>query len=377
MTVVAATAKSLAGSLGPAAGAAVMATGIVSVALHASGHEVLSDALLILTASLWLLLGAVFLHRLRFDRRRWREEARQPSSLTATAASAVLGQRLTLLGWSWAGFTLLVVAAALCLILLGDPRNVRGYPRTGAAFLFVVAPQSLTVLAAALAVRLGWTWLVFGAFVPFAFALGFYVVAVTRFDFAQLRMGAGDQWIAGGAIAISTLACAGLAQATTTTRTLVGLHVLFRSASLVLWVLTIAWLPALIGGEARWTRPRFDIRRWATVFPLGMYSVMSVTTGAATGSTWMAEFGRDWVWVALAAWIATIVGAGRAIRTRASSRARGSSPQSGAQLARSGRMLGVKQSSRRIPGRWDQRSVARRWRRRDRGASRNGDRSDP
>lgn len=311
--VLPATATRLTGALGPDAGGAVMATGIVSVALHADGPQTLSRALLVLTASLWLLLGTLFLHRLCFDRRRWRDEARQPSSLTAVAASAVLGVRLTLLGWTWAGCTLLAIATALCLILLGGHRNTHGFPNTGAAFLFVVAPQSVAVLAAALAERLTLTWLAFGAFLPFAFGLGVYVFALTRFDFSQLRTGAGDQWVSGGAIAISTLACAELAEATTTMRTLGGLHVPLRIASLVLWVLTVAWLPALIGGEVRSTRPRFDMRRWATVFPLGMYSVMSVTTGAATGSTWIVEFGRAWAWVALAAWVATSVGAGRSI----------------------------------------------------------------
>jgi tellurite resistance protein TehA-like permease len=321
-----ATASRLVRSLGPDAGSAVMATGIVSVALHADGREMLSRALLVLTASLWLLLGAIFLYRVCFDRSRWRDEVRRPSSLTAIAATAVLGVRLTLLGWSWAGSALLAIATALCLILPSGPWNARGFPSTGAAFLFVVAPQSLAVLAGALAERLALTWLVFGAFVPFAFGLGVYVLTVTRFDFAELRTGAGDQWVAGGAIAISTLACAELAQATTAMRTLGGLHVLLRIASVVLWAMTIAWLPVLIGGEARSTRPRFDVRRWATVFPLGMYSVMSVTTGAVTGSTWMVEFGRAWAWVALAAWIAVTVGAGRAVRTRASSPAPRSSP---------------------------------------------------
>ncbi len=290
-----------------------MATGIVSVAFLGDGLQTLSRALLVLTASLWLLLGALFLYRLWLHRRRWLHEARQPSSLTAVAASAVLGVRLTLLGWTWAGWALLVAAAALCLILLGGQRNTHGVPSTGAAFLFVVAPQSVAVLAAAVAGRLTLTWLAFGALFPFAFGLAVYVLALTRFDFSQLRNGAGDQWVSGGAIAISTLACAELAEATTTIRTLGGLHVPLRSASLMLWVLTIAWLPALIVGEARSTRPRFDMRRWATVFPLGMYSVMSVTTGAATGSTWMVEFGRAWAWVALAAWLATSIGAGLAV----------------------------------------------------------------
>lgn len=291
-----------------------MATGIVSVAMYADGRVTLSRALLTLTAIGWGVLGVVCLHRALVDRPRWREEARQPSSLAAVAGTAVLGVRLTVLGWSWAGCTLLAIATGLCLILLGDVWKARVLPLTGAAFLVVVAPQSLAVLAAALAQRLVLGWLGFGGLLLFAFALGGYVVVLARFEFAQLRLGAGDHWVSAGALAISTLACVETARAAGMVRALSALHDPLRVSSVVLSLLTIAWLPALIGAEALWTRPRYDVRRWATVFPLGMYSIMGITVGAVTGLTWMRDFGRIWAWVALAAWIATAIGAARAIR---------------------------------------------------------------
>jgi hypothetical protein len=132
-----------------------MATGIVSVAIRADGQEALSLALLVLTAIAWVLLAAVGLHRVCFDRQRWREEAQQVASLTAVAGTAILGVRLTLLGWSWAGWTLLAIATTLCLTALSAVRKARALPGTGAAFLVVVAPQSLTVLAAS-ALREDW-----------------------------------------------------------------------------------------------------------------------------------------------------------------------------------------------------------------------------
>jgi tellurite resistance protein TehA-like permease len=301
--------------LGADAGGAVMATGAVSVAMHADGREMISRSLLALTAIEWALLGIVFLGRVLIDRRRWREEARQVSSLTAVAGTAVLGVRLTLLGWYWAGWMLLAIATAVWLILLGGCK-VYSRPGTGAGFLVVVAPQSLAVLAAALADRPELHALVIGALLVFALGLGAYVVMLARFDFAQLRTGAGDHWVAGGAIAISTLACAKLAHATSTALPSSGLHDPLRIAGVMLWTMSIAWLPVLIGAEVRWVRTRYDARRWATVFPLGMYSVMSMTAGGATGSTWMLAFGRAWAWVALAAWIATALAAGRAMHRR-------------------------------------------------------------
>lgn len=62
----------------PAAGAAVMATGIVSTGLHLIGAEALSLAALALAGAAWVLLGLGFVRRLVLDRGRWAAEARSP-----------------------------------------------------------------------------------------------------------------------------------------------------------------------------------------------------------------------------------------------------------------------------------------------------------
>lgn len=281
-----------------------MATGIVSVALHVAGRESFSRGLLVLTAIGWTLLGMIFLHRAVFSRNRWGGEARQPSSLTAVAGTAVLGVRVILLGWSGVGWVLLATATALSVALGGALRGER-LPRTGAAFLVVVALQSLAGLAA----RLYVPWLGWFGLVVFLCGIAAYVIVLRRFDFAQLRSGMGDQWIAGGALAISTLTCAEVWQAFTRLRLQGGLDDVLRTGSLVLWVLTMLWLPALIGAEVMSIRRRYDVRRWATVFPLGMYSVMSFNVGTAVRTAWLVHFARAWSWVALGAWILTTIGA--------------------------------------------------------------------
>jgi tellurite resistance protein TehA-like permease len=289
-----------------------MATGIVSIVVHSDGYETLSRALLAITAAGWVLLGAVFLGQLFLDRAVWLQEARRPRSLTAVAGTAVLGSRLTLLGWSWAGWALLASATIWCLVLLLWLASARSLPGTGASFLVVVAPQSVAVLAASLGEHLLIAWPALAALAPFALGLAAYPIALTRFDFRQLRIGTGDQWVAGGALAISTLACAQIAEATVATRALAAVHEPLRVASIVLWVLTIAWLPALVGAELRWPRPRYEIGRWATVFPLGMYAAMSVAVGIAAGVGPFVTLGKGWAWVALVAWIGVTVGmAGR------------------------------------------------------------------
>ncbi len=298
------------GAAGPEAGGAVMATAIVSIAIQSDGQEALSRALLVIATVMWGLLGGLFLTRLRHDRSRWRDEAARPAALTGVAGTAVLGARLTELGWSWAGRALLALATVLYLVLLSVWMRERSVPSGGVGFLLVVAPESLAVLAAALADRTGVAWPALVAVVPFVAGLDAYPVVLARFETrAQLRFGAGDQWVSGGALAISTLACARIAETTASHRALAELHATLRIASLVLCALTIAWLPVLLGAEARWPRPSYDVRRWATVFPLGMYSVMSVATGALTNVPALVTFGKTWAWVALAAWAVTTLGA--------------------------------------------------------------------
>ena len=41
-----------------------------------------------------------------------------------------------------------------------------------------------------------------------------------------------------------------------------------------------------------------DVRRWATVLPLGMYAACSLAIGQVTGITGIADFGQVWTWVA-------------------------------------------------------------------------------
>ncbi|MDQ0599524.1 hypothetical protein QF037_003869 [Streptomyces canus] len=79
----------------PAAGAAVMATGIVSVGLHLTGYETLSRIALALAGVAWAALAADFAVRLLWDRAGWVAQAETPGALTAVAATAVLGTRVS------------------------------------------------------------------------------------------------------------------------------------------------------------------------------------------------------------------------------------------------------------------------------------------
>ena len=137
--------------------------------------------------------------------------------------------------------------------------------------MLTVSTESLAVLAAVLAANEHAHWLLDAALAPFLLGLGFYLFAISRFDIRQLAVGRGDHWITGGALAISTLAAGRITRAANSLGALHSAHVTLKDTSVVLWALTIAWLPALLAAEA--LRPRLGT-----------------------------DFARIWVWAAVAVW---------------------------------------------------------------------------
>lgn len=311
-----AAAKTWAG-LPPAAGSAVMATGIVSVGLHVAGHEILSLILLALAAGLWVLLAADFTRRFFYDRHGFAADAATPPALTAVAATAVLGTRLSLAGHHTIAEVLLAVAAAAWPGLLVSVMRhwKRGMP--GAAFLVCVATQGLAVLAGTLELAGRGGWLGDAALALFALGLVLYGEALVRFDMQEIVTGLGDQWIAAGALAISALAGSKLVASDRWTD---GGHQALRVTTLVLLGLDMAGYAVLLAAEIVRPRPRYTIKRWATVFPLGMTAVAALSTASAEHLPWLRSTGEALLWVAFAAWLLTGVAAVATAAKAASSR---------------------------------------------------------
>ncbi|WP_254047476.1 tellurite resistance/C4-dicarboxylate transporter family protein [Streptomyces aureus] len=288
----------------PVAGAAVMATGILSVGLSLTGFEVVSVVALWLATALWLLLALGFSALLLGDRRRWEATADTPPALTAVAATTVLGVRFELLGLTPVAVSLLVLAAVVWPVTM--VAVLRHLPRRapGAVFLICVATQGLAVLCAVLAPEAG-DWLARVALGLFLLGLVWYVDALVRFDLRQVVTGAGDHWIAGGALAISALAGSKLLASGVWSD---GAATSLRTTTLVLTALDLAWYAVLLCGELARPRLGYDVRRWATVFPLGMTAVASLSVAAATGVGWLETWGRVLLWIAVAVWLPTSYG---------------------------------------------------------------------
>ncbi|MEV7982029.1 tellurite resistance/C4-dicarboxylate transporter family protein [Streptomyces sp. NPDC086519] len=300
----------------PATGAAVMATGIMSTGLHLAGAEALSRVALVAACVMWVALAADVAVRLVLDRRRRVAQARTPGTLSAVAATTVLGTRFSALGWQTLAEALLALAVVLWLPLLilvvkhWKPRM------PGAVFLVCVATQGPAVLGATLAAAVTTAWLAHLSLVLFWLGLAMYGLAAPRFVWRQIAEGPGDQWVAGGALAISALAGASLLAADSARLYLWNDddRGVLRTVTVALLVLALAWYAVLLAAEVAWPRPRHDVRRWATVFPMGMTATATLSVAAAVGGAWLKWPGRVLAWVAVAAWLTVAAGAAAAAR---------------------------------------------------------------
>ena len=63
----------------------------------------------------------------------------------------------------------------------------------------------------------------------------------------------------------------------------------------------------LLAAEVLRPRLRYDVRRWSTVFPVGMYAACSFVVGAAARAPGIADFARIWVWVGVAVWLSVFL----------------------------------------------------------------------
>ena len=169
--------------------------------------------------------------------------------------------------------------------------------------MLTVSTESLAVLSAALAANEHARWLLDAALAPFLLGLAFYLFVIARFDIRQLAVGRGDHWITGGALAISTLAAGTHHPRRQQPRRARGVHATLKT-------------PRSSSGRSPspGSRPcspprrcdprlRYDVRRWSTVFPVGMYAACSFIVGAAANAPAITDFARVWVWVALALWL--------------------------------------------------------------------------
>ena len=287
---------------------------IVSIDLALDDWNLLSLVPFAAATACWIVLVAVFVAGFTSDRESWHRLARSPGALTCVAATALLGDRLLSFGWESAAAASAAGAALLWISLVGRvARHVAGRAR-GVTFMLTVATASLAALIAELGRSSGQAWLDAVSIGLLIAGLVLYGFVLTRFPIEHLTVASGDHWIAGGALAVSALAAAYIAQ---------GLSAASwaRVLTLVIWTAAAVWFPALVCGDLLWRRWRYDLRRWSTVFPVAMYAASSFAAGVVLGVRPLIWFAQVWTWAGFALWLVVGIGmARRWLRERTSHR---------------------------------------------------------
>ena len=233
-------------------------------------------------------------------------------------------------GWQGTTAALLVVAVLAWVVLgyvvpwtavLGRSERPVVKDANGSWFIWCVASQSVAVAAASIEPLAAPDWRPALALVAVvAWSVGLILYAAVGI-FVSLRLMTypirpqdlrPHYFVAMGAMAISVLAGARIvemagAPMVDATRGLVG------GASVVFWSFASWLFPVLLA--AGWWRHvvhrvplSYEPGLWSVIFPLGMYAVAGIYLGRADQLPLVAAIGRAELWLAVAAFLATLAG---------------------------------------------------------------------
>ena len=315
--------------LAPGYFAAVMATGIISLALLLHGHLSLSRVFFGVAIALYAVLIVAYLGRLVvFPRRVWADltDARQVFGyFTFVAGTDVLGTRFAVdgtdgvaLGLGVLGVSAWIVLMYLILmVLLFHNREPIEKAINGGWLIATVSCESLAVLGAAVAAALpraqiGVTFVAY-AFWSLGVLLYLIFIAMIMYRFFFFGVTARDlsppYWINMGAMAITTVAGSRLVLYPHAPAFLVAIRPFVQGLTIMLWAWGSWWIPFLIliglWKYGVWRAPiAYEPGLWSIVFPLGMYTVACETLGRLKGLQLVQGLAPPFLWIAVAAWCA-------------------------------------------------------------------------
>ncbi len=326
-------------ALSPAYFGMVMATGIVSLAASMRELPRIAAALFALNVVMYGVLWYLYVARVL----RWpaavladlRDHLRGPGFFTMVAATSVLGAQCILLAhslrmgvWLWglAVFLwLLLTYAIFAGFTIKEHKPSLHQGINGGWLLAVVATQSLTVLSALLAARIGQPWkleLNFFALSMWLWGGMLYIWMMSlifyRYLFFPFLPGdlAPPYWINMGAMAISTLAGSLLILNAPDAPFLTSVLPFLKGFTIFYWATGTWWIPMLVVlAFWRYAVKRFPLRYdplyWGAVFPLGMYAACTHELAQAMGLSFLAPIPGLFLAIALLTWCMAFAGVAR------------------------------------------------------------------
>lgn len=308
----------------------VMATGIISNALYFMEFFGLSQAFFVANLVVYpALMVAIFIRLVRHTAALW-ANLLDPrlvfSFFTIVAATDVLGIQCDLRGYSGAAIVLWFFALLVWVVLLYLSFAVLSFLNTaqdanvvhGGWLIAIVGTQSLVLLGVRIAEHLtGYsTGLIILVHMLWGIGLALYAIFVTLFSyrifFFKLTPEALSPllWVVMGAAAISANAGTSLLMNGAHVPYLTNMKPLIDGITLIVWAWGTWWIPLLILFGA-WKHVicriplSYSPALWSLVFPLGMYSVATFRFSLATQFPFLGYLGREFVWVAILAWLLT------------------------------------------------------------------------
>ncbi|MCA9530619.1 MAG: tellurite resistance/C4-dicarboxylate transporter family protein [Myxococcales bacterium] len=312
-----------------------MATGIVSVAAYLLGWRPIAYALVAVNLLAYPALWALTLTRAVAYRQRFLadvvDHARGSGFFTTIAGTNVLGAQLFIvLGWRSTAEGLFVLGVLLWFVVMytfftsiivrrKKPTLVEGI--NGAWLIATVATESVAILAVLLRTPLGLPaqGVAFCALVFYLIGCNLYLAIITlifyRFTFLRVDIVnlTPPYWINMGAVAITTLAGALLVLDAQHSPLIAEITPFVKGFTLFFWSAATWWIPLLLFlGVWRHVIRRFPLRYdpqfWGMVFPLGMYTASTYRLAHALDLPWLEALPRGFLWLAVAAWLATFAG---------------------------------------------------------------------
>ncbi|BCQ10026.1 tellurite resistance protein permease [Mycobacterium heckeshornense] len=319
-------------TLNPGYFALVMATGIVSIAMYHHRVYTLSVGLLWLTCFAYVVLLALSAVRIMAYRREFGEDLGNPGRafglFTFVAATDVFGTRLAidahhavalaLLAVGWISWLVLGYLVPWTAVLRYRHRPVL-QDANGTWFIFVVASESIAVLAAALEPALGQQRRELALLAVFSWSVGVFlyggtgVLVTGRMLLYPLRPADlnPQYWVSMGATAITVLAGARIVEMANAPM-VAATRGLIAGTSVVFWAFGTWLIPPLVAAGI-WKHIvhriplRYEAGLWSVVFPLGMYGVGGHYLGQADHLPIVRSISDIESWFALAVWVITFV----------------------------------------------------------------------